>query len=418
MNRRTLVILAFIIGVIAIGFVLYIMFFKPLPPAVNQNGNLNTNSVLPNINGNVNRPQNVNGGLPNINTANVNKPTANVNAGPAVIADGGDTQVKTLISANAFDTVIDAKGNLRYYDKASGQFFKLDENGNLIALSQVKFPEAEDIAWSPSRSQVIVSFPDDSKIFYDFENKKQATLPKEGQDFSFDPTGTQIAFKYNAANEADRFLVVSSPDGSSITPIEPLGENGSRVQVNWSPNNQVIATYSPGLNDTSQEVLLVGKNGETFKSIATAGRGFEGTWSSNGQQMLYSVYNAQTNYNPTLYIVNAQGDAAGTNNRPLEINTWSDKCTFNKAGTSIYCAVPDTSSLPAGSGIYRNQANNTTDSFYSVDLLTGAKNKLAVPVGSDGSRQFSAKNLWLSADGSTLYFTDGPTGKVLEMKIH
>jgi len=419
MNKRLLIIVVFSIGVIGIGLVLYFMFFKPAPTPGNTNGNQNVNAVLPNLNGNVNRPSgNLNGGIPNVNGLNTNKAAANINAGPSIIANGGDTQVKTLISANAFDTVIDANGNLRYYDKASGQFFKLDANGNMVALSDVLFPEAESIAWSPDRNKVIVSFPDDSKVFYDFQAKKQATLPKEGQNFSFDPTSSQIAFKYNASNVNDRFLVVSSADGSSITPIEPLGENGSKVQVSWSPNNQVIATFSEGLNYDSQQVYLVGKNGENFKSILTDGRGFESNWSADGQRLIYSVYNAQTNYKPALYIVDAQGDSAGGNNKFLELNTWSDKCAFSQSGTSLYCAVPDPYTLPAGSGIYRDQAANTADAFYSIDLLTGAKNKLATPVGTDGSRQYSAENLSLSPDGNTLYFTDTPTGRVLQMKIH
>ncbi|RJO59727.1 hypothetical protein C4546_00675 [Candidatus Parcubacteria bacterium] len=418
MNKRVLLIIAFVIGVIVIGFVLYLVFFKPLPPAGNQNQNENVNAVLPNLNGNVNRPQaNVNGGLPNINGANVNQQVSNINAGLSPIANGQDTLVKTLVSANASNTIVDASGNLKFYDKVSGQFFKLDANGNMVALSQVKFPDAESVVWSPTGNKVIVSFPDDSKIYYDFDAKQQATLPREAQGFSFDPTGTQIAFKYNSANVNDRFLVISNPDGTSMSPIEPLGENSNKVQVSWSPNNQVVATYSEGLNENSQQVYLVGKSGENNKSILAPGRGFEGSWSPDGQRMLYSVYNSQSNYNPVLHIVDAQGDSAGGNNLSLDLQTWSDKCTFSKSGIQVYCAVPQANSLPAGSGIYRDQARNASDEFYAVDLTTGAKTKLAVPVGSDGSRQFSAVNLKLSADGKTLYFTDSVTGRILQMRL-
>ncbi|MEK7518755.1 MAG: hypothetical protein AAB424_04520 [Patescibacteria group bacterium] len=419
MNRRLLLIIAFSLGIIVLGFLLYISFFRSTTPQTNGNGNGNLNGVLPDINGNVNRPTgNTNGVLPNVNSRNTNgSGAANTNSGPDSVAKGGETTVQTLVSQNAFQTVVDSQGNLRYYDKATGQFYKLDANGNLVPLSGVKFPDAESVTWSPSKNQVIVSFPDDSKLFYDFETKKQATLPKEGENFSFAPTGSQIAFKFNAVNPDDRFLVVSNSDGTSIKPVESLGENGDKVQVNWSPNDQVVATFTPGLNATSQEVYFVGKNGENFKSTITEGRGFEGQWSPSGQYMVYSTYSADSNFNPVLHIVNGQGETIGDDNRSFNLQTWSDKCTFAKSGSSLYCAVPATGQLKTGSGIYRDQAANVPDTFYRVDLQSGSVQKIAIPVGTDGSRQFSALNLGLSPDEKKLYFTDASSGRVLSLNV-
>jgi sugar lactone lactonase YvrE len=401
-----------------LGALLYFAFFRSTTVTPNGNGNGNGNIVLPNLNGNVNRPTgNTNGELPNVNSRNVNGTTANTNAGPDTIANGGNTKVQTLVTANAKDTVVDGKGNLRYYDSVTGLFYQLDANGNVVPLGTQKFPSAESVTWSPDRNQVIVSFPDDSKLYYDFNLKKQATLPKEGTNFSFAPTGTQIAFKFNATDPNNRYLVVSNPDGTDITPIESLGENGSKVQVSWSPNNQVIATYAPGLNGSEQEVYFVGKNGENFKSTVTAGRGFEGSWSPTGRQIVYSTYSADSNFNPVLHIVDAQGDSIGANNHSLDLQTWSDKCTFSQDGNQVYCAVPDPGQLPAGSGIYRDQATNVKDSFYVVDLTTGSKTKLAAPVGTDGSTNFSAVNLGLSPDQQTMYFTDAASGRVMSLRL-
>lgn len=418
MNRRILLIAAFVIGVLVLGTLLFLVFFRQAPTNGNVNGGENTNAVLPNLNGDVNRPVgNANAVLPNVNSRNTNGATANTNAAPGAIANGGDTTVQTLVSSNAMSTIVDSQGNLRFYDKTTGQFYRLDANGNLVLLTQAKFLGAEGVVWSNAGDQVIITYPDGSKISYNFDTKKQATLPKEGDDFSFSPSGGQIAFKYNAADPNARFLVIANPDGTSISPVEALGENGSKVNVLWSPNDQVVATYTPGLNSNTQEVYFVGKNGENFKSAVTDGRGFEGSWSPDGQRMLYSTYSADSSFNPRLHIVDAQGEEVGGNNRSLELQTWSDKCTFSKDSTTLYCAVPNAGQLPTGSGIYRDQASNVPDTFYQIDLRTGSQTKLASPVGTDGSRSYSAVNVTLSPDGTRLYFTDGPTGRVLSMKL-
>ncbi|MFA6043121.1 MAG: hypothetical protein WCV85_05650 [Patescibacteria group bacterium] len=417
MNRRILLIIAYCLGVIVLGLLLYVVFFRPISPSPNgnANGNENVNGEFPNLNGGVNRPLNSNGGLPNVNDANANRPTANTNTGPSSIANGGDTTVRTLVSQNAFASVVDSSGNVLYYDPSTGQFYKLDASGNVVPMGTTRFPSAEAVVWSPNRTSAILSFPDDSKVFYDFTTKKQATLPKEAEDFSFAPTGEQIAFKYNAANINDRYLVVANPDGTGMTPIEPLGDIGSTVTVSWSPNNQIVASKTKGVNGEAQEVVFAGLHGENFKTVVTDGRGFESTWAPSGQQLVYSTYSAASNFNPVLHIVDSQGDRIGGNNRSLDIQTWSDKCTFGTGGTSLFCAVPN--SLASGSGIYRSQASQSADTFYKIDLTTGVKTQLAVPVGTDGSRQFSATNLGLSPDGRTLYFTDAPTGRVLQLTV-
>jgi Tol biopolymer transport system component len=278
------------------------------------------------------------------------------------------------------------------------------------------FPEAEDIAWAPSKDKAIISFPYDSKILYDFTQRKQYSLPKETAEFSFSPNSDKIAFKYKGENRDDRWLAVSNPDGSEAAIIEPLGDKDNFVSVNWSPNDQVIATYQQSADANNSDIIFLGQHDENFKSASVAGRDFRGVWSPTGQKMVYSVYNAESNYSPKLWVMDAMGDNIGEHNTSLEIATWADKCTFSSSNSSnIYCAVPKY--LEAGSGLYPELADSVPDDFYMINTTTGAKTLLAVPISSSGYNNFNAQDVYLSANEDYLYFTDKNTGKVIQIRL-
>ena len=422
MNKKTIYIIIFIILVIAFGAMIYFVFLADLlgPDDTNQNTNTTTN-------------QNTNGGLPVINgSTNVNRVSVNtvdtnarinintrVNTQPTIsnIAQGGETIVNEI-----FDTPVQAVeqqvggDGIRFYDALDGKFYYIDENGNRILLSDQVFPQADEIAWSPVSNEAIISFPDQSKVYYDFNTKEQVTLPREWDDINFSPTGDQIGFKNISSNESERWLAVSNPDGSGVALIEPMGDKSDSVEVNWSPTGQVVATYREGYSASSQEVYLLGLNDENFKSIVTEGRGFEGTWSEDGKQMVYSVFNENTRYNPSLYLVDSAGDQIGTQTIKLGLQTWSNKCTFSSDSLTLYCAVPRL--LTTGSGISPSLAGYTNDTIYKIDTNTGTKEVLALPIFLPSTQDYTIGSMFLSKDETELYFSDSQTRSLYNINLY
>lgn len=408
--RRLLLVLAFFAFVIAAAFAIYYLFFRVAPtPATNANQNIN-GGVLPSTNGNVNRIiGDVNGGVPIVNGANANVPT-NVNASP--IADGGITAVSAVLPGAASSVnVSSASGTITWYDPTTGKFYAADADGkNVRELSSQLFPNAQSITWNKQGNKAVVMFPDSSKILYDFNSKKQYTLPKESDNYSFSPSGDQIAYKYLPQDANDRYIVTSNPDGSSVKFIEKIGDQANDVNVSWSPTSQVVATYRKSVDANSQEVYFIGQNKENFKSAVTEGRGFQGMWSPDGSKMLYSVYNADTQYNPSLYIMSASGDDIGGGRTGFQIQTWPDKCAFSSSGDKVYCAVPKF--LDPGSGLQAEASVITSDQFYSIDIVSGNSQLIALPAS-----QVSAGNMFLGTDGKTLYFTNSLTGQLESIKL-
>lgn len=405
-----------IAGIIAVslGFfvTIWLVFFRPtdLVPTGNAPGNVNG---LPttgnrNVNGVVNGDIN---GLPFINGL----PTT---AEPSRVANGGATLTEEVVgSSSSRLTLATVSNSFRYYDRERGQFFELTADGTgRSLLSDAVYRDVSRIDWSSDGSKAILSFPDNSKVLYDFTLKKQTTLPSELNEFSFSPTGDQVASKYlNPNNRQDQWLMVSRPDGSESDAAEHLGANADGVTTAWSPNNQIIGMYEKSVDSELSEIIFLGANGENFQSAQIEGRGFEPIWSPDGQRLLYSAYGPNTNDNPHLYIMNASPDQIGGQLIDLGLTTRADKCTFSLSGLSIYCAVPYY--MNPGSGPQPELSSGIPDNIYRIDLLTGSSSLIARPVDGNLNQRFSATSLQVSPNEDSLVFIDSATGRVHKIRL-
>jgi hypothetical protein len=171
----------------------------------------------------------------------------------------------------------------------------------------------------------------------------------------------------------------------------------------------MVAMYTEGIDANSQNVFFVGLNGENFKSTVIEGRGLQYQWSTNGDKLLYSVYNTNDSSNPRLWIVDSTSDTIGENRKSFSLQTWASKCTF-ASDTEVYCAVPN--SLPEGSGLFPDLADKTEDSLYKIDLTTGTQKLIAIPDGS-----YNISKVVVSTDQSSLYFTDKFSGSIYKVKL-
>lgn len=400
--RRILGILLFIGVTIGIGYALWSLFFRgiagPQPaPNENVNGAPISGGLEPAVNGVPVRPPAINGPLP----------------GPSVspIADGGLTAVTPIAPVATVGASISSNGNLSYYDRSDEKFYRIGADGTVQALSGKQFHNVKDAVFDPNGRRAIISYPDGSKISYDFNTGTQVTLPKHWEDFDFSRDGEQFVTKSIGLDPEARFLVISNPDGSGARPIQELGENQNKVKVAFSPTGQVVATATMGtrIGLDRQEVYLIGQNQENFKSLVVQGLDFRPKWTPAGDRLLYSVANSTDDWRPRLWIVDAQGDDIGRNRRSLSLNTWADKCAFADDQTLYCAAAPD---LPEGAGLNQAAVDNYADEFYRVDLESGLVSRVAQPEGSH-----TVGKIMVSPDASKLYFTDKATGVLNQLKL-
>ena len=404
--KKIILVLLFIAFVAFLAFSLYWVFFRTAPPLDQTPDDFNAGDI-PSIG-----PGDVTIIGQDEDTTGQQLPwQAFVKDQVSPVANGGLTEVRELVDREVKGLLPTSSG-LQYYDGAQQQFFRMDENGQIIALSDKKFFQVDKVTWDANGDKAILEYPDGMNILYNFRTQEQVTLPIELEDFSFNSSGSQIAAKWIGDSSANNWLIAANDDGSGMYLVEPLGDNAHTVQVGFSPDNQVVALHSKSTGVDSQEVYPLGLKGENLKAFAVSGAGFTSQWSPQGNSLLYSVYNEQNNYNPNLWVTKGNTSQLGDIKVSLNLATWPEKCSF-VGENSLYCAVPQ--GLPRGAGLFPEIANDYPDNFYSIDLNSGQRTMLASPVGSRGG--YSAYNLFVSADGSFLYFTDANTGTLQSIRL-
>lgn len=331
---------------------------------------------------------------------------------PSLVASGGLTAAAAVVAAPTLGTKLSADGNtLLSYDRSSGKFLRVYEDGTTIEMASKPFLNVENVSWSPDGKKSVMEFPDGSNIIYDFESQKSVTLPKHWKDFDFSPDGAKIVSKSIGADPENRWLVTVDANGEGARVVAALGDNADKVQVSWSPGGSVIAFSDTGrdLGLNRKEILLVGQNGENFKGLEVAGMDFRPLWSPNGSRLLWSTFSASTNYKPQLWTSLATGDDIGAGRRSFSLATWADKCGFADEKI-VYCAVPQ--KLDTGAGFQPMLSVTIPDSIYRLDLETGNAILVAEPEGG-----YSIKSLFVSKTERVLYFTDNGTGAVHQIKL-
>ncbi|MDD5031743.1 MAG: hypothetical protein PHR36_01725 [Patescibacteria group bacterium] len=402
--KKIILAIVFLAVVFILGYLLYTFFFRTLEeePAPSQPVSTTTPGSLPTAE--TGPGQVVSTGETGI------LPEGGEGEIASEKALGGITRTVELSQTEAMAATLAGDGsNLQYYSQADGRFYKIDKDGQITTLADKVFHSVESVKWSPDKDKAILEYPDGANILYNFSTNKQITLPTHWKDFDFSPDSSQIVMKSVGLDPDNRWLAITNEDGSKTRAIEEIGEKDETVYPSWSPNNQVIAMYTEGVDFDRQEVFFVGLNEENFKSTIIEGRGFQPQWSPEGDKLLYSVYSSDNDLKPMLWLVGAQGDSIGAGRKSLGLETWADKCAF-ASDTDLYCAVPR--DLETGSGLFPELAANTPDRLYKIDTATGLKKLVAIPDG-----DYNMSDLIISADGRYLYFTDKTTQRLNKINL-
>lgn len=409
-KKKILALAGVVLVAIGLGWIIYYVFFRTAPEVVVPTEEVAPSGMLPTAGpaGEVTAEAGV-AYAPSI-TALPTAASVNLAEGLKIVA------VSTVIDEPTLNSTLGHDGTgLQYYSPIDGKFYAAGADGATRVLSDAAFPEVQNFSWSPNKDKVAMEFPDGNKLVYDFQKQKQYTIPKHWNELNFTSDNTQLVGKTASPDPEMRYLFAARTDGTGAQPLEQLGDNGDKVIVTPSPNNQVLAfsrTAAPVSGGMDRQgILLIGKNHENFKQLTVEGLGFEPLWSPNGERVVYSVSNAASNYQPVLWVDGGTDATVGVYKNNLNVKTWAHKCTFTSTDF-IYCAVPDPNYLAAGVGFDPTLATDTHDSIYKINIKTGAQYFVAKPAG-----ELTLSELNVSTDGKYLFFKTADTNTVSKMLL-
>lgn len=412
--RKIILILLFFLVIIVVGFLLYSIFFKKEKPPVYIQPGIST-TTLPFIEkGEVKvkeiEPSELVEGLPKAEDIFVPKDQIDS------FAKGGATDSEEVVSKKVKGQDFSKTNNgMVYYDRGNQNFYRLLDDGSVFKMSDNKFYSVVDVMWSPTKNQAILEYPDEMKVLYDFDKDMQiASFPKEMKEFDFSINGEKIASKWVGEYRDYNYIVSSSPNGSNFKFVEPMGDKENDVQIVWSSDNEILATYRKRIDADRQEIFFINEQGKNLRSLVVDGGGFKGAWNPRGDKLLYSVFQDRTDFSPVLWVANGQGDGLGGGKRFLGVNTWVDKCSFSNTNNDlVYCAVPDY--LPTGSGWYPELAKDVPYSIYRINADTGRKERIAQPI--INGRRVTIDKIYLNKGDKKIYYTNESNGYLYSLDL-
>lgn len=384
----------FILACVLIALALYFVFFRKTVTTIITEPETPIGGVLPGAET----------GKPGVITPGDQVPgetPGEVQLPPSVVAKGGETFTTLLTNTAVKSPTVTADGTVAYYDPADGKFYTIDDDGDVVAMSQVTFPEADTVTFDSGATSAVIEFPDGTNVVYDFESAKQVTLPSHWEDFSFSGDGDAIAAKSIGTDASNRALVITNTDGSETKVLASLGANDEKVTVSWSPNDAVLGFSATGGSTGGtfgrQEIYLIGPDGSASGALFVDGTSFDNIWAPDGTHLLYSVADPENGYKATLWYADSDGDRKGDSRRKMAVSTLVSKCTFAST-TTVYCGVPR--EMPAGGGSNASLIT-AADDLYKINISTGNATLVAIPAAD--TKIFSPS---VSSDGANFFYTD------------
>ena len=409
MDKRYLIIIGVIVGLVIIGLIVFWVYFaKPAPatqPAFPDGG------TFPAAGGKTPGQATTPGAAPTptIISPGPLKPLTQLTQKPI---SGATFVEKTNPDKTKIETV-------RYFEKATGHIYDVElPKGNPVRISNTTIPNIFEVYWSPNGDQAVIRYTEEN------ETGVQDVV----RNFSVISIATTTA----ATTTRGIFLLssiktlASSPKENSIfylTPFEDTNvgvtatfEDKKQKQILSAPFGDWLASWPSASIIAFLSKPSAAVNGFLYKLDPTTGsfnrvldniQGLTALWSPDGGSILYGEETLQ-GLKTSLF------DVKGKKAALFSLTTLPEKCAWSKLKKGIlYCAVP--SSVPAGAypDDWYQGLVSFSDRIWRIDIINGSTEILSNETN-DG---LDLINLFLSKNEDYLFFQNKKDGTLWNLQV-
>jgi Tol biopolymer transport system component len=294
--------------------------------------------------------------------------------------------------------------NLLYFsinDKKDLAFYQYSLNTKKEQKISLNMSVPDRVVWSPKRDKAILKVVYDKYVFektnspfkdpalkdkeettwfYDFNTKRLSRLSLNIQNIAWLPNGDQIIYHFFDPQKNINGIFAASPDGSGWRKLADI-KFAEGIELSPISNEEIF--YYPiltegGGNNIYKLDLKTKQIAELIKN-QTAGQVIA---SPSNTKIIYQIFH-EKDQKYTLGTMNMDG----SKKKDLGIDTEINKLVLSEKDDFVILAL--------------REEGKATDTFYKINLETNQKQEIKyksdIPI--------DAKNLMLTKDGRTLYFT-------------
>ncbi len=407
MDKRYLILLGIIVGLVIIGLIVFWIFYlgRQAPSAV-QN-------LFPS------------GFFPSGEKEKAGQPAPGTVVNPPPTTQHSQTKsfvqlTQKAVSGATFIEKIKPEdktkiGLVRYIEKATGHIYDIDpKGGSAERISNITIPNIFETFWSPKGEQAVVRYTEESGTFED--NIRNFSLT------SIATTSAQGIFllsniKTIASSPKENKIFYLTPwEGSYLGVVASFKDKEQKQifssafgewQASW-PTSRIISLVSRPAATIDGYLYKLDSVTGSFEKILGGIAGLTALWSPTGESIIYSE-GGYTGLKTDFYKV-----AKKTSVSFFGLATLPEKCVWSAKGPDIlFCAIP----LNVPYGMYPDDwykgLVSFADRIWKIDMAKG----VTEIISAESDSTFDFINLFLSKNEDYLFLQNKKDGTLWSLQI-
>jgi hypothetical protein len=377
-NKKLLIILGVIIGLIIVGLILFLVLY----PKETKESATTLFGIFPSPGEKITVQPSAEGPI----------------AAPPTIETGQRKPLFQLTQKAVSAATFAKNGMVRYFEKATGNIYDINPQGGIsVRISNTTIPNIFEVCWSADGERAVIRYTENNETGVSDIIRNFSIVSIDATSTSingvFLPSTVQTAacsakenkIFYLTAFEDTYIGITASFENKKQKQVLtiPFGE----FQAGW-PNERTLALLTKPAASVAGYLYKLDPISGSLERILYGINGLTGLWSGDGAYILYS--DSESGYNnlkTNVYSVKEKKTL------PFGVTTLPEKCAWSKISKGIiYCAAP--SSLPSAKypDDWYQGLISFSDQIWKIDVLKGETEIIPIAGEFDIINPFFSKN--------------------------